>query len=44
MQSHNRISDGVYETVYSNGVKIVVDYNNAIVRMRGNDFEKVLKV
>ena len=44
MQSHNRISDGVYETVYSNGVKIVVDYNSAIVRMSGNDFEKVLKV
>ena len=44
MQSHNRISDGVYEIVYSNGVKLIVDYNNRIVRMIGYDFEKLLKV
>ena len=44
MQSHNRISDGVYEIVYSNDIKITVDYNNSTVSMVGNDFEKVLKI
>ena len=44
MESHNCIQDGVYEIVYSNGVKVIVNYNTGIVRMCGDDFEKVLKV
>lgn len=27
MQSHRKISDGIFETVYSDGTKITVDYN-----------------
>lgn len=44
MQSHNRISDGVYEIVYSNNVKVTVDYNISTVTMEGEDFKKVLKI
>ncbi|MBR5308872.1 MAG: hypothetical protein IKU43_08880 [Clostridia bacterium] len=28
MEKHTRISDGVYETTYSNGTVVTVDYNN----------------
>lgn len=28
MESHNKVSDGVYKTVYSDGTVITVDYNN----------------
>ncbi len=28
MESHNKISDGIYETTYSDGTVIIVDYNN----------------
>lgn len=44
MQSHNCISDGVYEIVYSNGVTVTVDYNNSVVSMTGDNFKKALKV
>ena len=44
MESHNFISKDVYETKYSNGISVTVDYNNAIVTMAGNDFMKVLKI
>ena len=27
MESHRKISDGIYETVYSNGTRVIVDYN-----------------
>jgi len=44
MQSHNRISDGVYEIVYSNDIKITVDYNNSTVSMLGDGINKLLKI
>lgn len=44
MQSHNKISCGVYETVYSNGVKITVDYNENKVIMQGENIEKILYI
>lgn len=44
MDSHNRISDGVYETVYSNGIKITVDYNTETVSMSGNGVNKHINI
>lgn len=44
MDSHNKIADGVFETVYSNGIRVTVDYNDGTVRMYGNGVDKVLKV
>ena len=33
MEKHERLSDGVYETTYSNGIKVRVDYNRKTVDM-----------
>lgn len=44
MESHTRIADGVYEIVYSGGIKIVVDYNRATVRMTGENINKEIKL
>lgn len=44
MESHNEIANRVYEIVYSNGIKVTVDYNNATVSMNGNGINKVLKI
>lgn len=44
MQSHNKIADGVYETAYSNGIKVTVNYNDSTVRMNGDGLDKVIKV
>lgn len=44
MESHNRISNGVYEIKYSNNVTVNVDYNASTVSMTGEDFKKVLKI
>lgn len=35
MEKHERLSDGVYETTYSNGIKVRVDYNRKTVDMTG---------
>ncbi len=44
IESHNEVSDNVFEIMYSNGIKITVDYNTATVTMNGNGIEKVLKI
>lgn len=44
MQSHNKIADGVYETAYSNGIKVTVNYNDSTVHMNGDGLDKVIKV
>lgn len=44
MNSHEKLSDGVYKIVYSNGYNVTVDYNKETVTMSGNNTEKVLKV
>ena len=33
MESHKKLSDGVFETAYSNGIKVVVNYNNKTVNI-----------
>lgn len=44
IESHNKISEGVYEIAYSNGIKITVDYNDKKVTMNGNGVNKVINV
>lgn len=44
MESHNHVSDSVYEILYSNGIKITVDYKSSTVAMDGKDVHKELKV
>ena len=44
MESHNKVTEGVYETAYSNGIKITVDYNSGTVAMDGKDIHKELNV
>lgn len=44
MESHTEVAKKVFEIVYSNGIKVKVDYNNATVSMNGNGIQKVLNI
>lgn len=44
MESHTEVTKKVFEIVYSNGIKVKVDYNNATVSMNGNGIQKVLNI
>jgi hypothetical protein len=42
MDSHKKISDGVFEIKYSNGVKIIVDYNSKTVKISNKPTLKLI--
>ena len=39
IDKHERIADNVFKVVYSNGVCIYVNYNNAAVNVEGTDIQ-----
>ena len=41
MKSHKKISDGVFETEYEGGVKVIVDYNNKTVKVSNKPILKL---